>query len=476
MTKIKDATKILKTSLDTGAATYYFALGSDTGSTPIMTSIEEARKHIIPTTTRGDVIFRGASTNERLAKGTQGQIFQMGADDPAWIDIHDSPINSATTIPISSNWAFDHNAGTGIAKHVPSGGSSGEYLYYNGTWQTPAGGSGTTSNLGYTASTGVITNSGGTDATISLFATGSTNRGLVIGSNGLGNTYFLRADGTWAVAPGAAGGTVSDLGYTAATGVITNSGGDNATISVYNGTTRGLVPDSSVGATYYLNGDGNWSEPAGGGGASISDVAYPTGWNGDTTNGASRNALYDKLSAMDTTIGTKGDGTIGSIGINTPTGLEASAPITDDGTITLSYTAGYSIPTTAKQGQWDDAYTHSTDNSQAHSDYLLNNANDETSGSLTATNFLLSSDITLKENIVPIDSTNIDVVKLMEFNFIDDEFKTKRYGVSAQELEKYYPELVHEREDSKTKTVDYIEYLLIKVDSLEKRLNKLENI
>jgi len=34
-------------------------------------------------------------------------------------------------------------------------------------------------------------------------------------------------------------------------------------------------------------------------------------------------------------------------------------------------------------GNWDTAYTHSQDNTQAHSDYLLNNANDSTTGTLT---------------------------------------------------------------------------------------------
>ena len=37
-----------------------------------------------PTTTRGDVIYRGASADERLAKGSSGQVLTMGANDPAW--------------------------------------------------------------------------------------------------------------------------------------------------------------------------------------------------------------------------------------------------------------------------------------------------------------------------------------------------------------------------------------------------------
>lgn len=42
----------------------------------------------------------------------------------------------------------------------------------------------------------------------------------------------------------------------------------------------------------------------GGGGASISDTVYGVGWNGDTTNGASKNALYDQINAMPTLAGT----------------------------------------------------------------------------------------------------------------------------------------------------------------------------
>jgi hypothetical protein len=45
---------------------------------------------------------------------------------------------------------------------------------------------------------------------------------------------------------------------------------------------------------------------------------------------------------------------------------------------------------TDNSGNWDTAYTHSQDNTQAHSDYLLNNENDETSGTLGAANFKTS--------------------------------------------------------------------------------------
>ena len=40
-----------------------------------------------PTTTRGDIIYRGASADQRLAKGTDGQFLKIGANDPEWADV-----------------------------------------------------------------------------------------------------------------------------------------------------------------------------------------------------------------------------------------------------------------------------------------------------------------------------------------------------------------------------------------------------
>ena len=37
-------------------------------------------------TTRGDIVFRNASTLARLAKGTEGQVLGQGANDPAWVN------------------------------------------------------------------------------------------------------------------------------------------------------------------------------------------------------------------------------------------------------------------------------------------------------------------------------------------------------------------------------------------------------
>ena len=54
-----------------------------------------------------------------------------------------------------------------------------------------------------------------------------------------------------------------------------------------------------------------------------------------------------------------GGGTVTSVGITVPTGLSISgSPIITAGTLGLTFTAGYAIPTTASQTNWDTAYTN----------------------------------------------------------------------------------------------------------------------
>jgi hypothetical protein len=53
-----------------------------------------------------------------------------------------------------------------------------------------------------------------------------------------------------------------------------------------------------------------------------------------------------------------GAGTVTSVAMSVPTGLEVSgSPITTNGTLAVSYASGYAIPTTAKQTNWDTAYS-----------------------------------------------------------------------------------------------------------------------
>lgn len=55
---------------------------------------------------------------------------------------------------------------------------------------------------------------------------------------------------------------------------------------------------------------------------------------------------------------TSNTGTVTSVGMSVPFGLSVSgSPVTSSGTLAVTFTTGYSIPTTAKQSNWDAAYT-----------------------------------------------------------------------------------------------------------------------
>ena len=101
-------------------------------------------------------------------------------------------------------------------------------------------------------------------------------------------------------------------------------------------------------------------------------------------------------------------------------------------------------------------------------------------GSLTATDFILSSDKRLKDNIKKLDTVGLDI-EYKSFIF-KSEPDQERFGVIAQELEKVAPELV--REDANGfKAVSYTDLLVREVNALkqanndlEARLERLENL
>ena len=92
---------------------------------------------------------------------------------------------------------------------------------------------------------------------------------------------------------------------------------------------------------------------------------------------------------------------------------------------------------------------------------------------VTATNFILSSDSRLKDNVEEVDNKHIDV------NWKTFEMKSEkgqsRYGVIAQELEEVHPEFVR-TDDEGMKSVAYVDLLIAKNAELEARLEKLERL
>jgi hypothetical protein len=102
------------------------------------------------------------------------------------------------------------------------------------------------------------------------------------------------------------------------------------------------------------------------------------------------------------------------------------------------------------------------------------NVNLGSSYTITANNFILSSDKNLKENIQFIKENNVDKIQLVEFNFKADITHNKRYGVIAQQVEEHMPELVKTDEKGE-KSVAYIDLLIAKINQMEKRLKLLED-
>ena len=99
-------------------------------------------------------------------------------------------------------------------------------------------------------------------------------------------------------------------------------------------------------------------------------------------------------------------------------------------------------------------------------------------GTITASGAIYSSDRNLKENIKSIDAEDISkvgAIDLKSFNFIDDESKTKIYGVIAQEVQEAGLDiLVHQKEDGML-GVDYTSFLILKVAQLQRDNNNLVN-
>jgi len=96
-----------------------------------------------------------------------------------------------------------------------------------------------------------------------------------------------------------------------------------------------------------------------------------------------------------------------------------------------------------------------------------------TPNTITAINFILSSDRRLKANIKPLDFSSIGKINFVQFTMKSDSTNRKRFGVIAQEVEKTNPELVY-TDNKGMKSVAYIDMLVAIVADLRARVEELE--
>ena len=76
-----DHTQYIRHALATAANDFLVASGS---GVYVKKTLAETLALISPLTTRGDIMFRNATVNTRLAKGAANTLLVMGANDPAW--------------------------------------------------------------------------------------------------------------------------------------------------------------------------------------------------------------------------------------------------------------------------------------------------------------------------------------------------------------------------------------------------------
>lgn len=168
------------------------------------------------------------------------------------------------------------------------------------------------------------------------------------------------------------------------------------------------------------------------------------------------NVYYDK-SEIDNKLGGKANAAHihGSNNINSMSGYVKGS---NAGAINTSDTLNEAI------AKLENKLEDKANASHSHPEYLLKTGNSTINGNLTVigtvysnNNITAYSDVRLKRNLVKLNSSVIDKLKLVEFfnyEMIDDETHRKRVGVKAQDLEFLFPELIFEDEHG-FKTVDY---------------------
>jgi hypothetical protein len=142
-------------------------------------------------------------------------------------------------------------------------------------------------------------------------------------------------------------GVITNISTTSFIGGLDYKGAWNASTN-----TPTLVSSAGTNGNYYvvsvagstnLNGITDWQ---------IGDWAI---FNGSAWQKVDQTNLVTSVNGL---TGAVSVGTVTSVSMTVPTGLTISGtPITTSGTLALTLTAGYSIPTTASQTNWDSAYT-----------------------------------------------------------------------------------------------------------------------
>lgn len=238
---------------------------------------------------------------------------------------------SAPAHTVALGWVIKVNASSGeVFVNINNGWELDEL--HNVLISSPASGN----TLIYDASVGVWKNANLTDGT-----------GITI-TEGAGSITITNSGVTSAVA----GTGISVSGATGAV-TITNTGVTSAVAGT------GITVSGATGAVTVSNNDRGSSQNIFKNIAVSGQTTVVADSNDDTLTFAAGTGITITTNATTDTVTITGTGgTVTSVGMTVPTGLSvAGSPITSSGTLAITYAAGYSIPTTTSQTNWDTAYT-----------------------------------------------------------------------------------------------------------------------